>query len=320
MVAAGKVALEEHVVPDRPGLFERWTSLLPATVPRPVVESMWTELVDVGERRLAVMDEAGIELAVLSSVASIQGAGLAAGEALRLARTTNDALAEMVRARPDRYAGFASVPLQDPAAGAEELERAIRELGFRGAMVFGHTDGRYLDDDRCMPLWERVEALDVPLYLHAADAPAPVPSYADRPELLGATWSWTSETATHALRIVFGGVFERFPGAQLVLGHMGETLPFLLWRLDSRFAAAGGAGTPPSRAFRRNVSVTTAGVCADAPLLCTLAELGDDRVMFSIDHPFEDSVEAARWLERAPLEPATREAVERANARRLLAL
>lgn len=125
---------------------------LPATMPRASVEAMREDLADVGERRLAAMDAAGIELAVLSSVASVQGAGLAAGEALRLARMANDALAETLRERPDRYAGFALVPLQDAATRADELERAVRELGLRGAMIVGHTDGRYLDDDRFTPL------------------------------------------------------------------------------------------------------------------------------------------------------------------------
>src|SRR5205085_12236360 len=226
-------------------------------------------------------------------------------------------LAEIVRDRPDRYAGFATVPLQDAAAGADELERAVRHLGLRGAMIVGQTDGRYLDDERCFPLWERAEALRVPVYLHASDGPAPVPSYAGRPELLGATWSWTAETATHALRVVLGGVFDRFPGAELVLGQMGEALPSLLWRIDQRVRAT-GATAVPSETFRRNVRVTTAGVCAEAPLLCALAELGAERVMFSVDHPFEDGVEAARWIERAPLDRATRDAVESGNARRLL--
>ena len=315
-----KIALEEHVLPDDPGLFERWLSLLPSTVSGTFVEAMRARLLDVGAERLAAMDAAGVELAVLSSVASVQGSGLAAAEALRLARATNDAIAEIVRARPDRYAGFAAVPLQDAGAGADELERAVCDLGLRGAMLFGQTDGRYLDDERCYPFWERAEALGIPVYLHAADAPALPPSYAGRPELLGATWSWTAETAAHALRIVLGGVFDRFPGAQLVLGHMGEALPFLFWRIDGRFAASGGIGERPSDVFRRNVSVTTAGVCADAPLVCTLAELGEDRVMFSVDHPFEDGAEAARWLAEAPLAEGTREAVEHANARRLLGL
>jgi 2,3-dihydroxybenzoate decarboxylase len=315
-----KIALEEHVLADRPGLFERWMELLPPTASPTFVETMRARLADVGAARLEAMDAAGIELAVLSSVATVQGAGLAAGEALRLARAANDALADVVRDRPDRYAGLATVPLQDAAAGAAELERAVRELGLLGAMVFGATDGRYLDDERYFPFWERVEALGVPVYLHAADAPVPIASYEGRPELLGATWSWTAETATHALRVVLGGVFDRFPGAQLVLGHMGEALPFLFWRVDRRIAATGGVGRRPSEAFRHNVSVTTAGVCADAPLVCALAERGEDRVMFSVDHPFEDGLEAARWLDGAPLEAGVRAAVEHGNARRLLAL
>jgi 2,3-dihydroxybenzoate decarboxylase len=313
-----RIALEEHFVADRPAQIERWVSLLPASIRPDFVDQIRATLTDVGSRRLEAMDAAGIALAVLSSVASVQGSGLASAEALRIARESNEHLADIVRERPSRYAGFAAIPLQDPEAGAHELERSVRELGLCGAMILGHTDGRYLDDAIFDVFWERAEALGAPVYLHASDSRSQPTSYAGRPELLGATWSWTAETATHAMRIVLGGVFTRFPDAQLVLGHMGETLPYLLWRIDAQRRRAGDDGPPPSEVFRRNVSVTTAGLCADAPLLCALAELGDDRVMFSVDYPFEDATAAARWIDAAPLDPHTRERVEHGNAEALL--
>jgi 2,3-dihydroxybenzoate decarboxylase len=228
---AAKIALEEHTLLDRPDHVERWRTLVPR-IPTGMLEKLVPRLADTSERRLEEMDKGGVDLEVLSNVATVQG-DLDPATALRLAREANDHLAEVVRARPDKFAAFATTPLQHPAAGVDELERAVTQLGLRGSMIFGQTAGRYLDDPYFDPFWERAEALHVPVYLHASDAPELPPSLHGRPELVGA-WSWTAETATHALRIVFGGVFERFPGSRLVLGHMGETLPFLLWRLDQR--------------------------------------------------------------------------------------
>ena len=225
-----RIALEEHFIIDEPAHVERWLSLIP-TVPEEITAKIKRPLSDIGEARIAAMAAADIDFAVLSNVASVQGA-LDAATAMTLAQQANDRLATAVQAHPDQFAGFASVPLQDPDAGADEFERAVRDLGMKGAMIIGQTDGRYLDDDRFAPLWERAEALDAPIYLHAADAAVMPVTYAGRPELDYATWSWTAETAAHTLRIIFGGVFDRFPEATLLLGHMGETLPYLLWRLD----------------------------------------------------------------------------------------
>ncbi len=265
--------------------------------------------------------QGGVDFAILSNVGSVQGT-LDRTAALRLARAANDHLAAAVERHPDHFGGFATVPLQDPEAGANELERAVRDLGFKGAMLFGQTNGTYLDDDRYRPFWERVEALDVPVYLHASDPMVPPPTYAGRPELLGPTWSWTAETAAHALRLLFGGVFERHPRARVILGHMGETLPFLLWRLDRRAAAfaAGKEVAHPSETFRRNILITTAGVCSDESLACTLAATGEDNTMFSVDHPFESMVDATRWLDAAPVSNEVRAKVAAGTATRVLKL
>lgn len=314
-----KVALEEHFIVDSAEHRERWMALLGSMMmPSAARERIARSLVELGEPRLELMDRCGVELAVLSSVAIVQGV-LDPTPALRIARETNDQLAEAVRAHPDRYAGFASVPLQTPDAGAAELERAVRELGLCGAMLFGHTNGLYLDDERFAPFWECAEALGVPVYLHAAEARTLSATYTGRPELLGAAWSWTAETAAHALRLVFGGVFERFPGAQLILGHLGEALPFLLWRIDARVRRL-NRPVAPSELIRANITVTTSGTFSDEPLLLTLSALGEDSVMFSIDHPFEDSEEAAAWFERAPLSAEVKQKVAGANARRVLGL
>jgi 2,3-dihydroxybenzoate decarboxylase len=315
-----KIALEEHFLLDKPEHVERFLASVPILPPE-AVRAIRPLLHDLGDGRLETMDKAGIRLAVLSSAAIVQGVA-DRDAALRVAREANDALAEAVRAHPDRYAGFASIPLQDPQAGADELERAVTELGMVGAMVFGHTDGHYLDEDRYSVMWERLESLDVPLYLHASDAATPISSYAGRPELLGPTWSWTAETAAHTLRIVLGGVFERFPDARLILGHMGETLPYILWRVDQHANAFSTEkpADPPSTFFRRNVLVTTAGVFSDEPVICALDALGEDRVMFSVDHPFENSDVAAAWLEATPVSPEVKEKVARSNASDALGL
>ena len=153
-----------------------------------------------------------------------------------------------------------------------------------------------------------------------SDAVMPV-TYAGRPELDYATWSWTAETAAETLRIIFGGVFDRFPKAKLLLGHMGETLPYLLWRLAKRAQAfTQGKATKPSEVFRHNIAITTAGTFSDEPLACALAALGEDSVMFSVDHPFEDMREASTWLNAAPVPEAVREKVSAGDARRILKL
>ena len=314
-----RIALEEHFVIDEPAHVERWLTLIP-TVPKQITAKIKGPLCDFGEARIAAMAEAKIDFAVLSNVATVQGA-LDPATAMTLAQQTNDRLATAIQAHPDRFAGFASVPLQDPKAGADEFERAVRDLGMKGAMIIGQTDGQYLDDDRFAPLWERAEALDAPIYLHAADTAVMPVTYAGRPELDYATWSWTAETAAHTLRIIFGGVFDRFPKAKLLLGHMGETLPYLLWRLDTRAQAfTEGKVAKPSEIFRRNIAITTAGTFSNEPLDCALKALGEDSVMFSVDHPFEDMKEASAWLDAAPVSEAVREKVSSENAKRILKL
>jgi 2,3-dihydroxybenzoate decarboxylase len=205
----GKIALEEHMVLDREDHLDRWRTLVPM-IPEQFLQRILPPLTDTSSRRLELMDQGEVDLAVLSNVASVQGFPEPQA-ALRIAQESNDHLADVVRARPDRFAAFATTPLQHPEEGAKELQRAVEQLGLVGTMLFGHTDGRYLDDRSFDPFWERAQDLGVSVYLHAADAAAIPVSLSGRPELMGATWSWTAETATHALRILFGGVFERFP-------------------------------------------------------------------------------------------------------------
>jgi 2,3-dihydroxybenzoate decarboxylase len=314
-----KIALEEHFT----------TPELAKYVARPtqsdsIFADIEKRLADFDQLRLETMDKAGIDVAVLSvttpGVQSEPDAKLAVG----LARSANDLLAREVQKRPRRYAGFAHVAMQDVGAAADELQRAIKDLGFKGALINGQTGGHYLDEDRYLPFWERVQELDVPIYLHPGglvDHPA---MFANRPELNGPTWAWTVETATHALRLVFGGTFKRFPKLKVILGHMGETLPFLLWRFDSRAQLQVGKeiapGSRPSDIIKRNIVITTAGVCAPGPLVEAIGALGEDSVMFSVDYPYEDTQVAADFIDSAPISEALRAKVCHGNAERLLRL
>ena len=316
-----KIALEEHFM--APGFEEYWALTAPNISPN-LFGKAADALSDFGERRLAAMDVIGVEKAVLS----LSGPGVQAetrtDTAVKLARQANDFLAEKIAANPARYGGFAHLAVQDPVAAADELERCVTQLGMQGAMINGQTNGIYLDDDRCSPLWERAEALGAPIYIHPNNPPDVPYMYQNHSELWGPVWSWTVETGNHALRILFGGVFDRYPGAKLILGHMGETLPYQLWRFDSRWEISNrkekALEMAPSAYFRRNIWCTSAGVCSDAPLKCALEAMGRDRVMFSVDYPYERPEEAGEWIEAAPVDDATRAAVCAGNAKALLNL
>lgn len=316
-----KIALEEHFLhPDFVDYFAKTAiNISPA-----LFGKARAALEDFGEIRLQAMEASGVE----KSVISLAGPGVQAEKrtdtAVRLARQCNDYLAEQIAKRPDRYAGFAHLAMQDPVEAANELERCVKELGMQGALINGQTGSTYLDDDRNAPFWERASDLQVPIYIHPNNPPEVIHMYHDHPELFGPVWSWTVETATHALRLVFAGIFDRFEGTRLVLGHLGETLPYLLWRLDSRWEISNRGEMrlkrPPSDYFKRNVWITTSGMCADPPLRCALDMMGGDRVLFSVDYPFENSKEAGDWIEAAAISEAERSRVCRENARALMKL
>lgn len=272
--------------------------------------------------RLQEMDDEGVDVQVLSLTSpGIQGI-TDPTEAVSTAREANDLVAGVVRDHPTRFAAFAALPCQDPVAAVAELERAVRDLGLCGALVNGHTKGSYLDEQRYWGLWEAAEALGVPLYLHPADPPEPVASCTGYP-LDRAAWGWAFETGSHALRLVLAGVFDRFPGATLMLGHMGELLPYSLARLDDRYdfyEANPALAHPPSHYVKTNVAVTTSGVNDDAPLRCAIDVMGADRVLFAVDYPYQRNAEAVSFIEHADLSDAEREAICHANAERLLAI
>lgn len=321
MTLTPKIALEEHFM--HPDFFDYFGKTA-INISPDLFGKAREALLDFGDRRLAGMDSIGVEKSILSLAGPGVQAEKRTATALRLARQVNDFLAAEMAKRPDRYGGFAHLAMQDPAAAADELERCVRDLGMQGAMINGQTGGTYLDDDRYAPFWERVSDLEVPVYIHPNNPPEQVHMYHDHPELFGPVWSWTVETATHALRLVFSGTFDRYPGAKLILGHLGETLPYLLWRLDSRWEISNRGDMrldrKPSDYFRSNIWMTTSGMCADAPLRCALDMAGPDRVMFSVDYPFERPEEAGDWIEAAPITDEERAAVCHGNARALFGL
>ena len=312
------IGLEEHfIIPELiPHLEDTYQNinknLASHAVPR---------LQDLGSERLAVMDQVGLDYAVLS----IAGPGVQvernASKATRLARLANDVLAEAMQKNPTRFGGLAHLAMQSPDEATAELERCIKELNFQGAMINGQTLGVYLDDPVYEGFWEKAAALKAPVYIHPGN-PAQKPlSYEGADALWGPFWAWGVETATHALRLVLAGVFERHPNAKVILGHMGEMLPYLLWRFDSRLPTAYMSRElteKPSFYIRNNVAITTSGVCDDVALRCALDNLGADNVMFSVDYPFEDAKASCQWLSQAALSDSERAKVAHANAENIL--
>ena len=291
-------------------------------------EAVSSRLLEIGEKRLAGMDASGIDVAILSmTVPGIQGI-LDRAEAVARAREVNDYLAAAVAKHPQRFAGFAVVPLQDPAEAAKELERCVTGLNFKGAMVNGYTDtssaagAQYLDDPQLLPFWEAAQALRAPIYLHPRP-PLDRRSYEDHKELIGATWGFAPETATHALRLVYSGLFDQFPNLILILGHLGETLPYFAWRIQHCFEY-----NPSNKRVRKrlqdylceNFYITTSGNFSDQALICALLTIGADRILFSVDYPYEMMVPAARWIERAPISENDRRKIAYGNARMLFGL
>jgi predicted TIM-barrel fold metal-dependent hydrolase len=309
------IAIEEHY----------WDPDITARMvaPETATPEMRRRLEDVGELRIKEMDEAGIDVQVLSQGAPATHR-MDAATAVPLARRANDRLNETIRARPDRFAAFATLPTSDPKAAAEELERAVTKLEFKGAMVHGLTNGVFFDDKRFWPIFERAQALDVPLYLHpAAPHPAVVEAYykdyvKEYPTLVSAALGFTVETATLGVRLVLSGVFDTYPRLKIILGHLGEALPFLLWRISQSLGRRGGLRTSFREIFCEHFYVTTSGNFSNPALLCCVMEMGVDRILFSVDWPFVMNAPGMQWMETVPLCAEDKEKILSGNARRLL--
>ena len=283
------------------------------------------QLLDLDNLRIADMDAAGIDMQVLSlNSPGVEQLEPAAAEAL--ARQANDHLGEAVRRHPNRFAGFAALPTAAPEIAASELERTVQDYGFKGAVINGHTRGRYLDDTFFWPILERAEALQVPIYLHPTPPPQPViqTSYvgnfspAVSAQLAASGWGWHIETAIHVLRIILSGAFDRYPNLQLVIGHLGEALPFMLPRLDHNLPTQlTKLKRPIGDYLRENLYYTFSGFNYTPNFLDLLFQVGIDRIMFSADYPYGSMVAARNFLEQLPVSPADKNRIAHGNAERL---
>ncbi len=288
------------------------------------VMGMADALDDVGEGRLAVMDSAGVDVQVLSvQNSAIQRLG--PERAAAISRNLNDRMAAVVGTHPGRFRAFATLPMCDPPAAADELSRAAGELGFVGTLIAGQTNGVFLDDPSMRPVLSAAERLGIPIYLHPAPPPPAVfdayfagldPNVAAI--LSTSAWGWHAETGMHVLRMVVSGTFERFPGLQVIVGHMGENLPFSLARADERLTPVSGLSDSVADSIREHLWVTTSAYTTEAPFLCTLRVMGVNRMMFAVDYPFSDSAKATAFLRGAPLNAADRAKIAHKNAEHLL--
>jgi len=291
---------------------------------------MLERLHDLGALRLKEMDDAGIDVQVLSHGAPATQR-LDGDLAVRVSKDANDRLFETTKQYPDRFKAFAVLPSNEPQAAADELERAVTKLGFKGAMLHGlsYSEGKptvFLDDKRFWPIYERAQKLDVPIYLHpAVPHPAVVEAYykdylKEYPGLLTAAWGFTVETATQGIRMVLSGVFDAYPGLKMVLGHLGESLPFSLWRINMALQRPGNVSTPFRDTFRSHFWITTSGNFSTPALLCCVMEMGADRILFSVDYPFVPNPPGVKWMEGVPLSVEDRAKILHGNAERLLKL
>ncbi len=336
-----RIAAEEAWAP--PEILDRYRRLLAEPAfDDPGFRSLWgyfsgkspraTDLVariqDLGERRLREMDESGIAKQVVFLTApGVQV--FDAPTATSLARSTNDQLAEAVRRHPDRFAGLAAIAPQDPRGAAQELERAVKHLGLKGAVVNSHTRGEYLDDPKFWEIFEAAEALDVPIYLHpTTPSPAMVRPFLER-GLDGAIYGFAVETGLHMLRIVVSGALDRFPGLRMVVGHLGEGLPYFLFRIDfmhrlmvvsNRYESVKPLARKPSDYLRERFHYTTSGMQWAPAILFALSVLGPDRVLYAMDYPYQFVPEEVKVTDELPISDADKQKLYQLNAERVFGL
>jgi len=284
-----------------------------------------TELDDLGESRLRHMDAGGVDLQVMSFNGPV-APGLSADEGIPLAKDLNDRLAAAMKAHPTRFGGFAALPTASPGHAADELERCVKDLGFVGAMVHGHTNGRFLDDKQFRPIFARAEKLGVPIYLHPAlPHPGALKAYFEGFEDVIARpgWGFAVDTSIHFLRILFAGVFDEFPRLQMIMGHLGEGLPFAMHRLnDHTYQAAKRRGLQktPLDYIRDHLSVTTSGNWYEPAFVCTLLAMGADRILWAIDWPYEANNIGMAFWNKIGLNDTDRAKIAHGNAERLMRL
>lgn len=316
----GKIGLEEHFA--IPETLQDSAGFVPG--------DYWTELsarlLDIQERRLREMDANGMEMMILSLNAPAVQAIPSREKANEVAIRANDFLAEQVSKRPDRFQAFAALPMQDPDMATRELERCVKDLGFKGALVNGFSQVDtpencvYYDAPQYAGFWAKTEELDAPFYLHPRNPIAAwAQIYGGHPWLLGPTWAFAQETAVHALRLMASGLFDKHPSLKIILGHMGEGLPYNIWRVDNRNAWVKMPKTYPAKKplgeyFQKNFWLTTSGNFRTQTLIDAMLEVGADRILFSTDWPFENVDHAATWFDSASISEADRLKIGRTNA------
>ncbi|WP_036285575.1 amidohydrolase family protein [Methylocystis sp. ATCC 49242] len=322
----GKIAIEEHFVSK-----EATPYLPPLGVTVAVQKRIDDGLGDVERYRLPEMYKNGIDVQIVSLTADGVQLEPDRDKAVKIAKLANDELAERFLAKyPTRFAGLAAVPLQDPKAAADELQRSIEQLGFKGALANGFSNvedldtGEYYDLPKFWPFWERVQELDVPFYLHPR---GPLDSqqriYEGHPELLGPAWAFGVETSTHALRLITSGLFDRFPKLKIIIGHLGEGLVPMMWRVQNRFDYASFGKRlekPLMQYLKDNFFITTSGNFHTPTLVNVIAEMGIDRILFSVDYPYERTDQAVQWFDNCGLSEEDRQRIGRLNALRLFKL
>lgn len=328
----GKIVLEEHLSTPLNNSF--WDAAGEAARNgKAYMDDVEARLVDV-DRRLEDMDRNGIDIAILSLTSPGAQSILDPREAVAFARETNDEIAERLTSRdPERLRAFATVALQSPGEAADELERAVKDLGMLGSLINGYTNigsmhaAQYLDETPVWEFWDRVAQLDVPVYLHPREPlPALQRIYDGYPSLVGSAWGFAHETATHAIRLMLSGLFDRYPNLTIILGHLGEGLPLMLPRLEHRLRmqhdgiGLGQAKRTVGEYLSRNFYITTSGHFHTAGLHSAIGEIGIDRVMFSVDYPYENMAMASDWFDGAVIAENDREKIGRGNAMRLFKL
>lgn len=317
-----KIALEEH--------FD-FAETQASSYAAPGSPEFQSKINDLGSGRIAEMDRGGVEVCIVSLV----GPGIQAipdpAKAIEIARHANNHLAENIAKNPKRLKGFAALPMQDPHAATEELTRCIKQLGFCGVLVNGFTQTgeagavAFYDMPQYRDFWATIQQLDVPFYLHPRSAlPAHQPAYQGHSWLTGSVWGFTAETSVHALRLMGSGLFDEYPKLKVILGHLGETLPCSIWRIDNRVSRTLGdhpkAKQPIGHYFRENFYITTSGNFRTQTLTEVMLEVGPDRILYSVDYPFEEMSVAAEWFDHAAISDGDRVKIGRKNAEQLFRL
>jgi 5-carboxyvanillate decarboxylase len=285
-----------------------------------ITPEMQSLTLDLGEGRLKAMDESGTDIQVLSLAAPGVGQ-FDASDGTDMARITNDELYEVIKRYPDRFVGFAAIAPQDPDAAAGELERTVKKLGFKGALITGNSRGEFLDEQKYWVIFGTAEKLGVPIYIHPwVPPPDMVKPYLTYPELALPMWGFAAEAGLHAMRLICSGVFDKYPAVKVILGHLGESIPFWLWRLDSRWALTSmrRLGKNPSQYFKDNFYVSTSGMYWQPALDFVISALGADKILFAADYPYESINEAADFIESVPVEESIKRKIGYLNAKKLL--